>query len=281
MIFLYHYDSNTILIRPLKNRSDEEKLKVYEDFYEFLQAQNYSPKIYILDNGSSKALEQIFTKNKYNYQLVEPENHRINAAEKEIQAGKNNLYLGLASVHPKFQSYLWDELIPKMELALNLLPCSRTWQKILEHTHLYDPFDFLSTPLSPQDTPETIYNDPKHWKTHVFHGTHAFYVGPNPEHYCCYQFYIPSTGGSKPYRTSEIFPHMLDNPKITPINALLIAAKELTEVLMKLLLLFITTFQNKRVMALKNMTFFTIIYKHQTHWNIIMIMNRSKIPHLF
>ena len=62
MLFLYHHDSNTISIRPLKKRSDEETLKVYKEFYEFLQAQNCSPKLLILDNESSKALQQIFSK---------------------------------------------------------------------------------------------------------------------------------------------------------------------------------------------------------------------------
>ena len=34
ILFLYHYNSNEIIIRPLKNRSDKETLTVYAELYQ-------------------------------------------------------------------------------------------------------------------------------------------------------------------------------------------------------------------------------------------------------
>ena len=50
VMVLYHYDSNGVILRPMKNRSDDEALRVYADMYEFLEARNCKPKLNIMDN---------------------------------------------------------------------------------------------------------------------------------------------------------------------------------------------------------------------------------------
>ena len=39
MVF-YHYDSNGIVFRPMKNRSDIEAMRVYEDMYDYIKSRN-------------------------------------------------------------------------------------------------------------------------------------------------------------------------------------------------------------------------------------------------
>ena len=57
VLLLYHYDTNSILVRPLKNRSDETILEVYEEIYNELTEKGFQPKLHILDNEASQALK--------------------------------------------------------------------------------------------------------------------------------------------------------------------------------------------------------------------------------
>ena len=38
VIILYHYDSNGIILRPMKNRSDIEAMRVYKDMYNYIKS---------------------------------------------------------------------------------------------------------------------------------------------------------------------------------------------------------------------------------------------------
>ena len=40
VMVLYHYDSNGIIFRPMKNRINIEAMRVYKDMYEYLKARN-------------------------------------------------------------------------------------------------------------------------------------------------------------------------------------------------------------------------------------------------
>ena len=44
VMVLYHYDSNGIIFRPMKNRSDIEAMRVYKYMYEYLKACNFKHK---------------------------------------------------------------------------------------------------------------------------------------------------------------------------------------------------------------------------------------------
>ena len=94
-MLLYNYDSNGIIFRPMKNRSDEEALRVYNDMYTYLKARNCKLKLNILDKKASTAVTRFMKSTDVNYQLVEPHTHRVNAAERAIRTFKNHLVAGL------------------------------------------------------------------------------------------------------------------------------------------------------------------------------------------
>ena len=108
VMVLYHYDSNGIILRPMKNRSDIEAMQFYEDMYDYLKARNCKPKLNIMDNKASTAVKRYITNVNVNYERVKPYNNRVNAAERAIHTFKNNFVAGLSSVHPKLPIYLWD-----------------------------------------------------------------------------------------------------------------------------------------------------------------------------
>ena len=169
---------------------------VYEDMYNYLKACNYKPKFNTISNKASTAVKRYITNINVNYQLVKPNNHHVNAAEREIRTFKNNFVTGLSSVHPKLPMYLWDELLSQSFITLNLLQTSRTCPKIFSYAHLHNTYNFDTIPLAPPDVRELLYKDPNHRVSYGVHGDEAFYLGPALEHYCCYKLFSCLQGES-------------------------------------------------------------------------------------
>lgn len=117
---LYKYDSNVILVKPLKSRNDSDIITTNKKLYNMLKKSYIQPKLHIMDNEASKTLKTFITNNNTEYQLVEPYNCQVNAAERAICTFKNFI-AGLRSVDPDFPIYLWNQLLPKAQFTLNLL----------------------------------------------------------------------------------------------------------------------------------------------------------------
>ena len=83
-----------------------ETLKTHEEVCDLLTKRGFAPKLHMLDNEASKALKNQITKTGAKYQLVEPHNHRVLAAERCIRTFKNHFIAGLASTDPEFPIYL-------------------------------------------------------------------------------------------------------------------------------------------------------------------------------
>ena len=61
---------------------------VFQDIYDYLPEQNLTPNLHVMDNECSKAIKNFIKKEKVDIQLVEPHNHRVNAAEPAVKAAK-------------------------------------------------------------------------------------------------------------------------------------------------------------------------------------------------
>ncbi len=87
-----------------------------------LAARGLAVDLQILDNKTSAAYKHAFTVNwQAKFQLVPPDMHRRNRAERAIRTFKDHFLAILASVDPLFPPYLWDLLLPQAKLTLNLL----------------------------------------------------------------------------------------------------------------------------------------------------------------
>ena len=80
----YAYEPNAILVRPMKNRENESMVAAYKDIYEYLTSKNFKPKLNVTDNECSKAVQSYIASQDVDWQLVEPNDHRVNAAERAI-----------------------------------------------------------------------------------------------------------------------------------------------------------------------------------------------------
>ena len=79
---LYNYDANSILVCPMKNRTEEEFLRVHNDLIEYLKKRGLHPKVQQLNNEISNQYKEQIEKHNIQPQLTPAQIHRQNIAEK-------------------------------------------------------------------------------------------------------------------------------------------------------------------------------------------------------
>ena len=94
-----HCDKNLILVVPFKTRKDTHCLKAYYKIMQHLSNHKLTVDLQILYNETSAEYKRgIKKKWKINYQLVPPNTHRSNVAERAIHTFKAHFISILAGV---------------------------------------------------------------------------------------------------------------------------------------------------------------------------------------
>ncbi len=104
---LYHYELNAILVKAIANVDDHSIYKAYKEVFETLEAKGYKPKMNVMDNQATKFIKKFLTTEECELQVVEPHNHRVNAAERAIQTFKDAFIATLATTDCDFPLQLW------------------------------------------------------------------------------------------------------------------------------------------------------------------------------
>ena len=125
LFIAYIYTINAILIRPMPSRTDASMITAFTDVYDYLEARKCKPKLHVLDNECSKAVRNYVTSKNTKIQLVEPHNHRVNAAEPAVKTVKAHFKSALATLDKNCPLQLWDKFLPQVQDALNMLRTSR------------------------------------------------------------------------------------------------------------------------------------------------------------
>jgi hypothetical protein len=188
IMIAYHADGNVILQQPFKTKSDAHRLAAYNIIMTRLAAKGLSVDLQIMDNEASAAFKQAITFAwRAKFQLVPPDMHRRNRAERAIRTFKNHFISILAGVDPAFPPYLWDLLLPQAELTLNLLRQSSLNPKISAWEFFNGPFDFNKTPLGPVGCRVLIHAKPATRRSWDFRAKEGFYIGPALDSYRCFK----------------------------------------------------------------------------------------------
>ena len=99
----YHCDLNIILACPFSSRKDIHRLGAYNTIMERLKSRGHHVDLQVLDNEASAAYrQQITDKWKADFQLVPPNIHRRNTAERSIHTFKAHSLAILAGVAPGY-----------------------------------------------------------------------------------------------------------------------------------------------------------------------------------
>ena len=77
------------MVKPIANVDDRSIYEAYKEVFETLEAKGYKPKMNVMDNQATKFIKKFLTKKECELQVVEPHNHRVNAAERAIQTFKD------------------------------------------------------------------------------------------------------------------------------------------------------------------------------------------------
>ena len=106
IIIAHHCDANLILSKPFSTRKDTHRLLAYYKIMQRLTENKLIVVLQILNNEASAENKQA-VKTKWNaiYQLVPPNTHRSNAAERAIRTFKAHFLSILAGVAPTFYSH--------------------------------------------------------------------------------------------------------------------------------------------------------------------------------
>jgi hypothetical protein len=188
VMIAYHEEGNLILQQPFKSKKDVHRIAAYNAIMTRLAAKGLNVDMQILDNEASAAYKQVITEKwKATFQLVPPDVHQRNRAERAIRTFKDHFLAILAGVDPKFPPYLWDLLLPQSELTLNLLRQSLINPRISAWDFFQGPFDFDKTPLAPSGCRVLIHAKPATRRSWDFRAKDGFYIGPALESYRCFK----------------------------------------------------------------------------------------------
>ena len=110
----------------LLDKNDKKIFEAYKKFHLLLTGKGYSVKLNVMDNQATKYIKKFLTPNECRLQLVEPHNHRVNAAERAIQTWKDAFIAALATTDRNFPIQLWDRLTPQVMSTLNMPSFARS-----------------------------------------------------------------------------------------------------------------------------------------------------------
>ena len=227
----YHHDGNAILSTPLRKRTAAEITRGWTILNDKFASAGTEPKSYVIDNEANLLLKTAMIKRNIKYQMVPPNCHRANAAERAIQTFKNHLKAGLASTDPDFPIQEWDRLLEQADLTLNLLRSSRCNPKLSAWTYLFGEFDFNATPLAPPGIKIISHAKPDKRASWDFNGEEGWYTGPSLNHYRCIKGYFPKTKAARDTDTVTFFPTVIPMPQVGLEDFLRQAASDIITIL--------------------------------------------------
>ena len=105
----------------------------------------------ILDNEVSAEFKKKIVKDwGASYQLVPPNVHRRNIAEKAIRTFKAYFMAILEVVDPEFPKFMWDNLLVQTEITINLLRQENLNPRMSAWEYYNVVFDYSATPYGSQ-----------------------------------------------------------------------------------------------------------------------------------
>ena len=203
----YAYDPNYIFAIPIASTSNDHIITAYREVFQTLIDKGFKPTFSITDNQASAPIRAYLQEQNCRLQFVEPNNHRVNAAERAIQTFKNHFISGLCITDKNFPFQLWNHMATQAVITCNILRRSRLNPDISAYEQLHGmKYDWNAHPLAPPGTRAVIYEAPATRASWAPRGVDAWYCGPALEHYRCCHFYVPDTRAMRISGTYELYP---------------------------------------------------------------------------
>ena len=102
MFIMYDWTTNAILATPLKEAKAETIVECFKKNITYLSKRGFKPVYNVIDNVATNAIKKYIESENIEVQFVTPYDHRVNAAEREIQNFKNHTIYGLCICDEEF-----------------------------------------------------------------------------------------------------------------------------------------------------------------------------------
>ncbi len=216
LMVCFDVDANYIDAEPIQNHHDNQMIPAYQALWKRVnRGRTDKPKLHILENEASEAFKAEIKKN-CSLQLVPPDTHRRNLAERAIQTFKSHFIAILAGVDEAFPMNLWDRLVPQAVLTLNLLRQSRKNPTISAYQHVNGNFDYNKMPLGPLGCAVEIHDSPNRRRTWDPRSLTGWYLGTSPEHYRCHKVFCKRTRAERISDTMWFKHRYITQPTFSP-----------------------------------------------------------------
>ena len=230
-MILHDIDSNSTWVEPMKNRTEGEMILARRRALARMGTQGIVPVHQVLDNEISKAYKTEIQATGMTYQLVPPDDHRRNIAEKAIQTWKDHFVGVLSGTSDTFPLHLWCQVLPQMERQLLLLRQSNTNPKISAYAHVYGQHNYDAAPFVPIGMETLVHEKPHRRKLFAEHCKKGFVLGTSFEHYRAWTMWMKDTRATRVSGTVFHKHKYISTPAVTPEDAVIAAAGRLVEAL--------------------------------------------------
>ena len=185
----------------------------------------------MLDNECSTEFKQAIKKNGLECELVPKGQHRRNLAERALKTWKSHTIGALSRVADTPPLGQWDELLPQLNMQVNLLRFSNVNPMVCSFNVFNGAHDFNRHLLSPLGVDIHMLENSEKRKTLGVRSKPGYYVGTSLEHYHYYWGWMRDTKKIRGSDTVSFKHKYITNPFITTGYAIVNAAQQLTSIL--------------------------------------------------
>ena len=208
-------------------------VRAYQVLIDRLKEKGICPTKHILDNKCSSEFKEAIKSNQMTYQLVPPNDHRRNVAEKAIQTFKDHFVAVLCGTDETFPLQLWCQILRQAEHQLNLLRKSREHPTTSAFEQMYGPHNYDANPFAILGCAVEMHVVPKNRRTWEAHTKTGYYLGTSWDHCRCHKVWIKDTKSTRIGQTVFFKHKYITQPTVTTSDALLRASEDICDALLK------------------------------------------------
>ena len=126
----------------MKSREDSSMVEAFTRTFTKLEAAGHKPKLHVLDNECSRAVQNFLIKKVTARKNVEAHNHRVNASEPAVKTAKYHIIAHVSRLDHQCPIQLWSKILPQKQDTLNMLRTSCNNNKLTAYEELNGKFDW-------------------------------------------------------------------------------------------------------------------------------------------
>jgi hypothetical protein len=159
-----------------------------------------------MDNQATKTIKAYLTPQQVIFQLVEPHNHRVNAAKRALSKPSKTDSLAPSAPQIASSPFSVGQTCPSSARLHHPPPALAHYTRQVGISNDGRTLQFQSLPSSATGDQSHHLQRFGHADLMGPHGLDAWYLGPSKDHYHCHHYYVPETRGYRISGSTDLFP---------------------------------------------------------------------------